>query len=89
MVNVEGEGAVLGVILGRPIVTKGDFVAHVCESDALFPNNFGENFLEMYQIVIFSIQPNTNTLTDLERHVTLFTCNVPTLVVAFRITACR
>jgi len=26
---VEGEGAVLGVNLGRPIVTNGDFVAYV------------------------------------------------------------
>jgi len=27
VVIVEGEGAVLGVKLGRPIVSKGDFVA--------------------------------------------------------------
>jgi len=33
-VVVEGEVAVLGVNVGRPIVTKGD-------SDALFPNYFG------------------------------------------------
>jgi len=26
--------------LGRPIVTNGDFVAHLCESDALFSNYF-------------------------------------------------
>ena len=29
--------------MGRPIVTTGDFVAHLCESDALFPNYFGED----------------------------------------------
>ena len=27
--------------LGRPIVTIGDFVAQLCKSDALFPNDFG------------------------------------------------
>jgi len=32
------EGAVLRVNLGRPIVTNGDFVAQLCDSDALFPN---------------------------------------------------
>ena len=35
VVIVEGEGAVLRVNFGRPIVTKGD-------GYALFPNNFGE-----------------------------------------------
>jgi len=29
--------------LGRPIVTNGDFVAQLCESDALFPNYFGKD----------------------------------------------
>ena len=43
MVIVEGEGVVSGVNLGRPIVTNGDFVAYLCESDALFPNDFGED----------------------------------------------
>jgi len=34
----------LGVNLGRPIVTNGDFVALLWdESDALFPNYFGED----------------------------------------------
>jgi len=33
------------VKLGRPIATNGDFVAWICESDALFPNDFGEDVL--------------------------------------------
>ena len=41
----EGEGADLGVNVGRPIVTNGDFVAQLCESDALFLNYFGEDLL--------------------------------------------
>jgi len=32
VVIVEGEGAVWGVNLRRPIVTNGDFVASLCES---------------------------------------------------------
>jgi len=36
MVIVEGEGAVLGVNLGHPIVTIGDFAMW------LFPNYFGQ-----------------------------------------------
>jgi len=31
--------------LGRPIVTNGDFVAHLCESDALFSNYFEDLLL--------------------------------------------
>jgi len=42
---IEGEGAVLGVKLGHPIVTNGDLVAQLCESDTLFPNYFEENLL--------------------------------------------
>ena len=34
------EGAVLGVNLGHPIVTNGDFVAQLFESDVLFPDYF-------------------------------------------------
>ena len=45
VVIVEMEGAVLGVILGHPIVTNGDFVAWVWESDALFPNYFSGDLL--------------------------------------------
>jgi len=41
MMIVEEEGAVLGMNLGRPIVTDGDFVAQLCESDALFPSDYG------------------------------------------------
>ena len=41
MVIVEGEGAVLGLNLGRHIVSNGDFVAWLCDSDVLFPNYFG------------------------------------------------
>jgi len=33
VVTVEGEGAVLAVNFGRPIVTSGDSVAWLCESD--------------------------------------------------------
>jgi len=39
VVIVEGEGAVLGVNLGRPIVTNGDLVTR------LFPNYFGQCLL--------------------------------------------
>jgi len=37
------EGAVLGVNFGHAIVTNGDFVVYLCESDALFPNYFGKD----------------------------------------------
>ena len=46
VVIVEEEGAVWGVNLGRPIVTNGDFVAHLCESDALFSNYFEDLLLK-------------------------------------------
>jgi len=36
MVIVEGEGAVLGLNFGRPVVTNGDFATR------LFPNYFGQ-----------------------------------------------
>ena len=39
MVIVEGEGAVLWVNLGGPIITSGD-------GDVLFPNYFGEYLLK-------------------------------------------
>jgi len=38
------EGADLGVNLGPPIVTNGDFVAQLCESDELFSNYFEDLF---------------------------------------------
>ena len=38
---VEGEEAVLRVNLGRPSVTNADSVVQLCESDELFPNDFG------------------------------------------------
>jgi len=38
---VEGKGAVLGVNLGRPIVTYGD-------GDALFPNYFREELFTVF-----------------------------------------
>ena len=34
---------VKGQFGGRPIVAIGDFVAQLCESDALFSNDFGED----------------------------------------------
>jgi len=39
LVIVEGEGAVLGLNLGHPIVTNGDFVMQ------LLPNYFGQYLL--------------------------------------------
>jgi len=45
VVIVEEEGIVLGVNVGRPIVKHGDLVAWLCESDAHFPNYFGEDLL--------------------------------------------
>ena len=39
--SIEGEAAVLGVNLGHPIVTKGDILSQLCESNALFSNYFG------------------------------------------------
>jgi len=42
VVIVEGERAVLAVKLGHPVVTN---VAKLCESDALFSNYFGEDFI--------------------------------------------
>jgi len=47
VVVVEREGAVLGLNFGRPIVSNGDFVAWLCESDMLFPNYFGKDLLNM------------------------------------------
>ena len=44
-VIVEGEGTVLRVNFGRPIVTNQEFVAQLDESDELFPNYFGEDLL--------------------------------------------
>jgi len=45
VVIIEEERAVLGVNLGHLIVSNGDFVAYLCESDAFFPNDFGEYLL--------------------------------------------
>jgi len=46
---VEGEWAVLrGVNFGRPIVTNGNFVAKLGESDALLPNYFGEDMFKFF-----------------------------------------
>ena len=47
VVIVEVEGAVVGVNLGRPILTNGDFVAYLCKSDVLFTNDFGSDLLMM------------------------------------------
>jgi len=44
VVIVEGKGH-FGVNLDRPFVTNGNFVAQSCESDVLFPNDFGEDLL--------------------------------------------
>jgi len=45
VVIVQWEGAVFEVTLRRPIVTNVDILLQLCESDALFPNYFGEDFL--------------------------------------------
>jgi len=44
-----GEGAVLGVNIGRPIVTNGD-------GDALFPNYFGEDMLSDSALLLVLIR---------------------------------
>ena len=46
VVIVEGERAVLGVNLGRPIVTNGYFVTR------LFPNYFGHDLLILLHLLI-------------------------------------
>jgi len=50
---VEGEGTVLVVKLGRAIVTNGDFLAQLCESDALSSNDFGEDLLFLLRFGYF------------------------------------
>jgi len=40
-----GERGSFGGEFGASHVINGDFVAWLCESDALFPNYFGEDFL--------------------------------------------
>jgi len=47
---IKGEGAVLGVNLGHLIVTNGDFVAQLCNSDMLFPNYSGEDLLTLNEL---------------------------------------
>jgi len=44
---VEGEGAVLGLNLRRPIVTNGDFAT------MLFPNYFEQYLLLFFRVIIF------------------------------------
>jgi len=39
------------VNLGRPIVARGDFVALLSDSNALFPNYFGEDLFEQLLIM--------------------------------------
>ena len=46
VVIVEREGAVLGVNLGRPIVTNGDFATR------FFPNYFGQHLF--YYFIIYA-----------------------------------
>jgi len=50
MVIVEGEGAVLGVNLGRPIVTNKDFATR------LFPNYFGQDLLLKWPVTKYYIK---------------------------------
>jgi len=45
VVIAEGEGAVFGLNLGRPVVSSGNFVACLRESDALFANYFEKDLL--------------------------------------------
>jgi len=48
----KGRGS-LGVNLWHPIVTNVNFVARLYESDALFPNYFGENLFNKFCGCIF------------------------------------
>jgi len=48
----KGKGQFLGVNVGHPIVINGDFVAELCESDALFPNYFGETCWQYVALVV-------------------------------------
>jgi len=52
LVIVEGEGAVLMVNVGRPIVTSGD-------GNALFPNYFGEDLLLLLLLLYTDAQTQT------------------------------
>ena len=45
-----------GVNFGHPIVTNGDFVAYLCESDALFPNDFGGGDLLCVNIAVVDLE---------------------------------
>jgi len=45
VVIVEGQGAVLGVNLGRPTGTSRDFVEYLCMSNALFSSYFEDLLL--------------------------------------------
>jgi len=50
-----GMGVLDGVVyLGRPIVTDGDFVAWLCESDTLFPDFSAD---ELFCLVMWSAAP--------------------------------
>jgi len=51
MMIVNGKEAVLGVNIGHPIVTNGDSVAQLCESDALFPSYFREDLLLLHTYI--------------------------------------
>ena len=62
VVIIEGEGAVLGVNLGCPIVTNGDVVVCLFMRDVLFPNYFGEDLLCDWLLVgsVVTVQPATS-----------------------------
>jgi len=51
VVIVEGEGAVLGLNLGRPIATNGNFATR------LFPNYFGQYLLLSAVRVVHNVDP--------------------------------
>jgi len=62
------KGAVLGVNFGHPIVTNGEFVALLCESDALF-SNYSEDLL--LQLCMTRLQSYYGPLLRLQRPASL------------------
>jgi len=64
MVIVKEEGTVLWVNFGRPIVTNGDFVA--CESDVLFPNYIGMDFVSIQPFCRNTLSGPTDRLISTE-----------------------
>ena len=58
VIIVEGEGAAFGLILGRPIVTNGEFATRI------FPNYFAQYLLEV--VFNYTVVNNYYYLTSLQ-----------------------